>query len=254
MTPSHASTRTRTLWTALTPIRYPASLFPRARGIVVPVQIIISHLAKRSLCNTTKLALRLLLRVPLGLHPHRCRWFQLHDQISHFLVGLPYTCVWRTFCRYECPPIPFAFGWSLLFFHAFLHIPFFKFIPIPSTFRPEFSFHGILHSTFSLLRWFIYATFPSTLFTDTFVPQLPSFRLWSSIFVIFHFLFPLHPCYLLATFNLVILRLRSFVTPHFLHSTTSLVSIQCITCTPFLYFRYSCPWMALSFVVYVDPM
>jgi hypothetical protein len=118
-----------------------------------------------------------------------------------------------------------------------------------------FTVSFILHSLF--IASLIYLShFPiNSLFTDTFVLQLPSFRL--SIFVIFHFLFPLYPCYLLAIFSLVIPRPRSFLRHSSFHSfnhSTSLVSIQCITCTPFLYFRYSCPWMALPFVVYLDPM
>lgn len=78
------------------------------------------------------------------------------------------------------------------FFHAFLHIPFFKFIPIPSTFRPEFSFHGILHSTFSLCFVDLFAPLSHRLFSriNSFPNRLRfDFEVRSSLYFISFFLF-----------------------------------------------------------------
>ena len=114
----------------------------------------------------------------------------------------------------------------------------------PSKYRPEFSFHGILHSTCSLYCPVdLFALFAPLSFwsptnprcTNTFLLQLPSFRL--STFT---------PAYLLVIFSLVLIRLRPFDILHYLDPTTPHHSSK-----PLLYFNVNSVYTIFIYSIFL---
>jgi len=204
-TASHIWMRTRTFSTVLTPKWYPASLFHRTRRTVQAI----THLARRSSCNTTKRYLRPPSRVRLGLHPPHCSRFQ---PTTGYRVLLWASCTrvcdgpsgdewpnepWMT-------PIPLAFAWSLLFSCILTYTPSSNLYLFPL----EFSFHFNSGLQMLYFHYFIdlFAFVHATLnwFALDSLSRVHSFSNYLRLTFDLHCIFisPVHPCASTGILNL----------------------------------------------------